>query len=81
MVLYCGFSLVLAFVISAVAKSDYIKHTQAVLKQSVNNQVSSLLPDIVMSQGLGLLMTLLGFSALMLEVQQTTKTRATSIVS
>ena len=73
MVLCCGSALFLAFIISAVAKSDCVWQTQAVLY----NQVFSVLPDIVMSQGLGLLVTLLGCSALLLEVRPTTRTCAT----
>ena len=60
----------MAFVISVVAKADCVWQGQAVFK----DQVSSVLPDIVMSQGLGLLVTLLGGSALLLEVWPTTKT-------
>ena len=72
MVLYSGFSLLLAFHILAVAKSNCIWQAQAVL----HNQASSLLPDVVKSQGFGLSVTCVGFAALMLEVRPTSNTRA-----
>ena len=72
MVLYCGSALFVAFVILTVAKSDCVWQTQA----EFHDLASSLLPDILLSQGLGLFVTLIGFTALMLEVQPTSKTYA-----
>lgn len=72
MVLYCGSALFLAFVILAVAKSHYLWQFQIML----HDQVPSVLLDVVPSQGFSLPVTLIGSSALILEVQQTAGTCA-----
>ena len=72
LVIYCGSSLFLAFIILAVATSDCFRQSQAVLQ----NQASSLLPDIIVSQGISLSVTLIGCVALVLEVRPTFKTHA-----
>ena len=76
MVLYCGSAFFLAFVILVVAKSHCVWQLQAV----IHDQVPSLLLDIVLSQGFRLPVTVIGSSALVMEVQQTAETCAALMI-